>query len=306
MDSGSDEGKVWATSVASGRPDSSVLLRKPGDVFDLQFSIRPPGHGKQQVREPVDPSDDIWADRFGMRQLHDLPLGPPRDRSGHVEAGGNFGAARKHKSGHGCISRFHFVDELFHLGHRRVGETHGFFLVGRCPRGWPDRHRCRTGDFGTGAGWHASVRGSHRHRRESRSWPSQWWRWFHQPSRRRSHGDDLWRPVRRQRARWTRHHPIVCRASSRESLGTQPVQGPQTASTEITSSNPVVPLPSTSLMQPLHPHSERMISTSLRPTCPSLSMSPSQLGGGPLKMVMVPDKRAAKAKSNVTLGCSRQ
>ena len=27
-----------------------------------------------------------------------------RDRSGHVEAGGNFGAARKHKSGHGCIS----------------------------------------------------------------------------------------------------------------------------------------------------------------------------------------------------------
>ena len=93
MDSGSDEGKDWATSVASGRPDSSVLLRKPGDVFDLQFSIRPPGHRKQQVREPVDPSDDIRADRFGMRQLHDLPLGPPRDRSGHVEAGGNFGAA---------------------------------------------------------------------------------------------------------------------------------------------------------------------------------------------------------------------
>ena len=135
MDSGSDEGKVWATSVASGRPDSSVLLRKPGDVFDLQFSIRPPGHGKQQVREPVDPSDDIRADRFGMRQFHDLPLGPPCDRSGHVEAGGNFRAARKHKSGHGCISRFHFIDELFHLGHRRVGETHGFFLVGGALRG---------------------------------------------------------------------------------------------------------------------------------------------------------------------------
>ena len=135
MDSGSDEGKVWATSVASGRPDSSVLLRKPGDVFDLEFSIGPPGHGKQQVREAVDPSDDIRADRFSMRQLDNLPLSPPRDRSGHVESGSNFGAAGKHKSGHGCISRFHFIDELLHFGHRGVGETDGLLLVGGALRG---------------------------------------------------------------------------------------------------------------------------------------------------------------------------
>ena len=130
MDSGSDEGKDWATSVAGGRPDSSVLLRKPGDVFDLQFSIRPPRHGKQKVRKAVDPSDDIRAHCFGMRQFNNLSFGPPSRCSGHVEPGGDLGASGKHKGGHGGVSRFHFVDELLHLGHRRVGEAHGFFLVG--------------------------------------------------------------------------------------------------------------------------------------------------------------------------------
>lgn len=130
MDSGSDEGKDWATSVAGGRPDSSVLLRKPGDVFDLQFSIRPPRHGKQKVRKAVDPSDDIRAHCFGMRQFNNLSFGPPSRRSGHMEPRGEFGASGKHKGGHGGISRFHFIDELLHLGHRRVGEANGFFLVG--------------------------------------------------------------------------------------------------------------------------------------------------------------------------------
>ena len=130
MDSGSDKGKVWATSVASGRPDPSILLRKPGNVFDLQFSIGPPGHGKEQIRQAVDPGDDIRADRFGMRQLHDLSLGPPRDRSGQMQPGRDFGAPGEHERGHGHVPRFHFIDELFHLGDGCVGEANRLFFVG--------------------------------------------------------------------------------------------------------------------------------------------------------------------------------
>ena len=123
MDSGSDEGKDWANSVAGGRPDSSVLLRKPGDVFDLQFSIGPPRHGKQRP-ERRDLGDDIRA-HCSVCQFNPFAAEPPFWPYGRRRVR----AAGSTKVVMGAFPD-HFINELLHLDHRRVGEANGFLVGG--------------------------------------------------------------------------------------------------------------------------------------------------------------------------------